>query len=386
MRRRALFVVFLVQGMAMASWITRTPAIRDALSASTGQMGLILFGLSVGSMSGILMSGAAVSRFGTRPVAIAGLSLVVASMLAIGAGVVLTSKMITAVGLALIGFGMGLSEIAVNVDGADVERLSERPLLHTLHGFYSLGTVGGAIFGFGLTALDIPVVWHLMAIAIVVGAMSFAACRYLPAGIGRQDTPDITDRSDTQGWLSLIAERRLLMIALIVLGMALAEGSANDWLPILMVDSYNVSQASGSLMFVVFAAMMTVGRFGGGYFLERYGRARVIRASAISCAIGIGVAMLARDPITGSLAVVLWGLGASLGFPVTLSAAADTGKHPAARVAVVATGGYIAFLAGPPGLGFIGEHYGLRSALAVVLLAVVVAAIVAQATKSDSSR
>ncbi len=153
-----------------------------------------------------------------------------------------------------------------------------------------------------------------------------------------------------------------------------------------MVDSYHVGQASGSLMFVVFAAMMTIGRFGGGYFLERYGRAQVIRASAISCAIGIGVAMLARDPITGSLAVVLWGLGASLGFPVALSAAADTGKHPAARVAVVATGGYIAFLAGPPGLGLIGEHYGLRSALVVVLLAVMVAAILAKATKSNSSR
>ncbi len=212
----------------MASWITRTPAIRDALSASTGQMGLILFGLSVGSMSGILMSGAAVSRFGTRPVAIAGLSLVVASMLAIGAGVILTSKMITAAGLALIGFGMGLSEIAVNVDGADVKRLSDRPLLHTLHGFYSLGTVGGALLGFALTAAGIPVFWHLASIAIAAGVMSFTACRYFPAGVGRQDRVNVTDRSDGPVWLSLMGDRRLLMITLIILGMALAEGSAND--------------------------------------------------------------------------------------------------------------------------------------------------------------
>lgn len=47
----------------MASWATRTPAIRDILSVSIAEMGGVLFGLSIGSMSGILCSAWLVKRF-----------------------------------------------------------------------------------------------------------------------------------------------------------------------------------------------------------------------------------------------------------------------------------------------------------------------------------
>ncbi len=60
--------------------------------------------------------------------------------------------------------------------------------------------------------------------------------------------------------------------------------------------------------------------------------------------------------------MLLWGIGASLGFPLTISAASDTGPDAPKRVSVVAITGYLAFLVGPPLLGFLGEHFGLRSA------------------------
>jgi MFS-type transporter involved in bile tolerance (Atg22 family) len=60
--------VLLYPGLLMASWATRTPAIRDILSVSTAEMGIVLFGLSIGSMSGILCSAWLVKRFGTRTV------------------------------------------------------------------------------------------------------------------------------------------------------------------------------------------------------------------------------------------------------------------------------------------------------------------------------
>ena len=95
LRRMALYVSFLVLGIAMASWITRTPAIRDAIGASTEQMGLVLFGLSLGSMSGILAASPLVSKFGTRPIAICGIGFVMVAMGIIGTGVLL-GKLVTA--------------------------------------------------------------------------------------------------------------------------------------------------------------------------------------------------------------------------------------------------------------------------------------------------
>jgi hypothetical protein len=55
--------VLFIPGLLMASWATRTPAIRDLLTLSTAEMGIVLFGLSIGSMSGILCSAWLVKRF-----------------------------------------------------------------------------------------------------------------------------------------------------------------------------------------------------------------------------------------------------------------------------------------------------------------------------------
>lgn len=47
LRMWALFMFFFIPGLLMASSATRTPAIRDTLSVSTAEMGIVLFGLSI---------------------------------------------------------------------------------------------------------------------------------------------------------------------------------------------------------------------------------------------------------------------------------------------------------------------------------------------------
>jgi len=127
---------------------------------------------------------------------------------------------------------------------------------------------------------------------------------------------------------------------------------------------------------------MAIGRFGGGFFIDRFGRAPVVRASAVSAALGLAVVIFADNALLAGAAVLLWGLGASLGFPLALSAAGDSGPDSAARVSLVAMIGYVAFLVGPPGLGFLGDHFGLRTAMTAVLAFVAVAVFLAPAVNT----
>lgn len=382
-RRRALFLFFFLNGIAMSSWVTRTPDIRDHLGVSTGQMGLVLFGLSVGSMAGILCSGRFVSKFGTRPVTALAALLVIASVVIVGVGSALASAPLVTAGLCVFGTGIGSGEVAINVDGADVERITGTAVLPTLHGCFSLGTVIGGLAGMAATAASFPAHWHLAAVAVVATALFTYAIGAVPARTGIRTAPPASDtaqRSRSQVW----RDRRLLLIGAIVLAMALAEGAANDWLPLLMVDGHGLDAAAGSLVYVGFAAAMTLGRFSGTFFLNRYGRATVVRASAISGAIGLSLVIFSDNAVVAAAAVLFWGLGASLGFPVALSAAGDSGPDQTARVSLVATIGYIAFLVGPPALGFLGDHYGLRSAMVVVLAFVAMAVFVAPAAGASS--
>src|SRR5699024_5322 len=114
-----------------------------------------------------------------------------------------------------------------------------------------------------------------------------------------------------------------------------------------------------SLVFALFAASMTVGRFAGGPIVERAGRSRVLLVSALFAATGLALIAYVDSQVAAVAAVVLWGLGASLGFPLPLSAAGDSG---------------------PPTLGFLGEEIGLRGALVVPLAVAFLAAVLSPAT------
>ncbi|MGG8166817.1 MFS transporter [Klebsiella aerogenes] len=376
LRLWALFMFFFIPGLLMASWATRTPAIRDLLTLSTAEMGMVLFGLSIGSMSGILCSAWLVKRFGTRKVIRTTMLCAVAGMLVLSLALWLASAPLFAFGLAIFGASFGSAEVAINVEGAAVEREMNKTVLPMMHGFYSFGTLVGAGIGMAVTGFGLPAAPHILIAALAAIAPIVIAIRAIPDGTGKNAAESA--HSEAKG-LPVWRDVQLLLIGVIVLAMAFAEGSANDWLPLLMVDGHGFSPTSGSLIYAGFTLGMTLGRFTGGWFIDRYSRVAVVRASAIMGALGIGLIIFVDSSWVAGVSVLLWGLGASLGFPLTISAASDTGPDAPKRVSVVAITGYLAFLVGPPLLGFLGEHFGLRSAMMVVLGLVMVAALVARA-------
>jgi MFS family permease len=378
----ALFALYLVPGLALSSWITRTPAIRDALGATTAGMGLLFFCLAAGSMVGVLAATPLVLRVGTRATITATLALWIGGTLAIAVGTELGLVAPVAAGLVSFGLGLGSAEIAFNIDGAEVERLRGRPVLPYLHGAFSLGTVIGGTGGILATALGVSAVLQLGVAAGVATIVALVAVRLLPHGYGRS-VPVARDGGGPRvRWL----DSRVIRIGAVVLVLALAEGTANDWLPLVMVDGHGLDEATGSIVYTTFAAAMTVGRIGGPRVLAVVPRVTVVAGSATLAGLGILGIVLAPTPALAYAAVVLWGLGAALAFPVCISAAGEGDPATSARrVGAVAATGYIGFLAGPAALGMLGEHVGIRLALLAVLALVGVAAVLSPAVRPVSA-
>ncbi|MCM2972575.1 MFS transporter [Larsenimonas suaedae] len=371
-RITALYALFLLPGTLAATWITRTPDIRDRLNASTDEMGLVLFGLAAGAMVGVLSAGAWVRRFGTRGVLGVNIALMAAGMAVVSLGVSSGQALIATGGLALFGAGMGLAEVAINIEGAAVERLSGRALMQTLHGCFSLGTVLGALVGIAFTAWRVPTEYHLMGLTLATLPGFWWAIRGLPRETGRftpasEETPTTSEDAPKAANASVWRNPRVLMLGTIVLAVALSEGSANDWLPLLLVDVHGVTPALGSLGFMLFALTMTLGRFSGNALMRWLPRHTLFRLCIGLALLGVALITLTEHSGVAIAAVVLWGIGTSVGFPLSMSAAGE-GDNGDAQVAATAIMGYIAFLAGPPLLGFIGEHAGLDRALMVVFV------------------
>jgi fucose permease len=370
---RATYAAFIGAGFAFASWASRIPQVRSRLELDPSALGLVLLALAAGSVIALPLSGPLIARAGSRRT-VTVMSVVLAlSLLVIAVGSVAGVAVLVA-GLFLMGLSNGAWDVAMNVQGAVVERHLGRSIMSRFHAGFSLGTVAGALIGAAMVALDVPVAAHLVAVAVVVGLVVPIAVRgYLPDVDGGAH-----GEAETGGPGALAAwrEPRTLLVGLFVLAFAFAEGSANDWISVALIDDHGTSAEVGTLGFAVFLMAMTAARWAGPPLLDRYGRVPVVRLLAVLSVTGL-LLFVFGNPVVAFVGALLWGAGASLGFPVGMSAGADDPVRAASRVSVIASLGYCAFLGGPPLIGLLGQHVTVLRALLVVAVLLAIATAIA---------
>ncbi|MGB3910558.1 MAG: MFS transporter [Pseudolysinimonas sp.] len=383
-----VFVIFGLNGIAVATWISRLPAIRDILGISVAEVGFLLFGLSAGAVSGLLAAAMVVHRLGARRTMV--LTFVIGSLglglLAVSASL-LVSFPLAIVAMVIFGVAWSICDVAMNVEGTQVEREMGRTLMPWYHASWSLGTVAGAGIGAVVAHLGIGPALHLAGVVIAVLITAALIPRLLPRELEADAAEG--DEGAKGGFRAQVAawrEPRVLLIGVLVLGMAFAEGSANDWLALAMTDDRGFDDAQGALMFGVFAVAMTVGRIAGVPLLDRFGRVSVLRVAVAASAVGLAVVILVPFTPVMVAGIVVWGLGAALGFPVGMSAAGDNPVGAAARVSAVATIAYCAFLVGPPILGLVGEQIGILNSLWIVFALIVIAGFAVPAARKPALR
>ena len=376
--RNALLVVFAVCGISLGGWMARMPAIKQALGVDTAQTGLLISALAIGSVIGLAFAGPLVGRFGSRSVISVTIVGIGAGLLLAGVGATLDPNFwVTYAGFLLFGAALGMCDVAMNVSGALNERALGKTFMPVLHAFFSIGALVGAGVGALTEFLAAPLLVHaavLTAAILLPGALVVRNLQSEDHGAARSTAAKVSPRE-------IWGDPRTYFIGLIVLGMALAEGSATDWLSLAMVDGHGTDNTTGALVFALFMSAMTVGRLVGGGLIDRYGRVPALQVSAALSAIGLAIFIFVPDTLIAIIGVVLWGLGTSLGFPTGMSAAADDPRTASARVSAVALIGYCAYLVGPPALGFLGEQIGILLALTLVLGFIVVSGLASPAAR-----
>ncbi|MCO8270929.1 MFS transporter [Actinoplanes sp. TRM 88003] len=374
--RVAVGFTFATNGLAYAGWLARAPAVRDGLDLSAAGFGLLLLCLSAAAIAAIPLAGPLVQRFGPARAVLLGSSSMVIGLSGLATGTLLGSVPLAGLGLVLVGMGNSTWDVAMNVEGADVERRLGRTIMPRFHAGFSLGTVVGAAFSAVAAAAGLPIWAQLYLTAALAAAVTAPTVRHflpyhpLPAG----QKPAMSVR---RAW----REPRTIMIGLVMLGFGFTEGTANDWLAIGLVDGYGAGDTVGAVAFGVFVTAMTLGRLFGGYAIERWGRVVTLRVTAASAVLGL-VLVVAEIGVPVAVAgALLWGAGASLGFPIGMSSAADDPAKAAIRVSVAGSIGYGAFLAGPPLIGLLAEHLGVLRAMLCVFGALAIGLIASGATR-----
>ncbi len=371
-RVRGVHLVFVLAGFNVSQALARVPSIKAQVDASTGRLGLALLAMGVGSVLAMPWTGGLTQRLGSATVVRAAAPLACAAWAFIGFAQ--TPAQLTGL-LFVAGAGVGVWDVAMNVQGHTQEQRDRQVLMPGLHAGWSIGTVIGALAGAGAAAIGVPLAVQLPVAAALAAGIVLAATRtFVDDRHGTPATPadhhfDPATGSSRPGppARTRITAVELVLGAMVLAG-ALAEGAANEWLALLVVEVRDAPEATGAVAFACFNVAMVVGRLGGGWLITRYGRVRVLQAAGVLGTAGVLLVALVPSVAASLVGGVLWGLGISVVFPTGMSAAGDVPGRGARAIGVVSTIGYTGFILGSPTIGLVADRVGLDQALLLVAL------------------
>ena len=355
--RRAVLAVFALNGFALGGWFVRIPAVQDRLGIGEGLLGVALLGTAVGALISMTVTGALISRLGSRRVVGATALLLPISLIPLALS---PNVVALALALLLVGAANGALDVSMNSHAVAVEDRYGRRIMSSFHAAFSFGALAGSVLGGGVAYLGVAVLPHFLVVFVLATLAAIPAYRALLP----------SDADAAEGGTPAFARptRALFGLGVISFCVLLGEGAMSDWSAVYLDNALETGPGFAAAGYAAFSLTMTLGRLFGDRLTERFGPTRLVRLCGAVAAVGLGVALAVGDPVFALVGFACAGAGFSVVFPLALSAAGqteDVATGPA--LAAVSTAAYTGFLVGPPAIGFVAEVAGLGTALYLVV-------------------
>jgi MFS family permease len=359
--RLATFIIFVVNGAVVGTWIAAIPGVKDDLGASATQMGIVLLCASIGALISQQVTGQLLVRISSR-------RMVTASAAIFPLLTVLPLLAPDPVVLALVMFFFGAFNVAMDVSmnahGVALETSGGRSIFSGLHAGWSLGGLIGAV-GVGVAVgLGIDVALEALVAGIVLWVAALLASRRLGTGSVR-----------TEGASGIhLPSRTVLPIALLIVLIALVEGGLSDWGGIYLQQGIGGPEEVAAFAYAALSLGLLLGRLGGDWVKDRVGSIRLIQAGMLLTGVAIAIFLLLGDPAVALVGMVVAGAGMANAIPQLFGAAGRIPPHGPSLSAAF-TFLTLAFIIGPPTIGVTSDAFGISAALGILVVASVVVAV-----------
>jgi MFS family permease len=365
----AVTVVFVVHGLLFASWTAHIPGVKAHLHLSNSSLGLALLGAPIGSVCAMLLSGSLVARAGSRTVV--RVTLIGYCLAGALVGVAGSLPGLFAA-LAVWGAFQGTLDISMNAQGVAVERANRRPVMSTLHGAWSTGSLTGA----GIGAAGVAAGVSLTAQLLVLGVPCVLVGLWKTSRFVADPVPEGAHRPG-----GARMSRALLILGAIALAGMLCEGAVADWGAVYLRETLRLSPGTAALGYAACAAAMVVVRLSGGHLQERAGPRPLVAGLAAVATLGMGAGLLLGQPVAAIIGFGLLGVGLASIIPVVFSAAGNQpGTAPGTGIATVSAIGWAGFMFGPAVIGFVADRTSQSVALGMIPTLTLLIAAAAWAT------
>ncbi|WP_405602118.1 MULTISPECIES: MFS transporter [unclassified Streptomyces] len=346
--RYAVATVFCVHGAVTGSFATRVPWIQDHAGVSAGQLGIALAFPALGASVAMPLAGWVSHRFGARTalrglLALWTLALILPSLA--------PNLAVLCVALFAYGASAGMSDVAMNALGVEVENRLDRSIMSSLHGMWSVGALIGSAAGTLAAHLGSDARLHHLLAAATLTAVGFIACG------GVLDLHPTEDEEPPPRFA--LPPRSALLIGAVGFCAVFAEGASLDWSAVYLRDVLDTSAGLAAACTTAFTLTMAVARLAGDRIVDRFGAVRTVRVGGVGAALGGLLVVVAPNPAVAMAGFGLMGLGIAVVVPLAFAAAGRSGPNPSQAIAGVATITYTSGLIAPSAIGTVADATSL---------------------------
>jgi fucose permease len=206
---------------------------------------------------------------------------------------------------------------------------------------------------------------HFLAVAVVLVVLALACA---PTLWSQPRSPGVREGADTP---VVVRNRRFGLpvgIAMLAVSGLLIEGLVTDWSALLITRDLGAQASLGAGTLALFSVAMFVSRSAGDAVLNRCTERAVLTTVAVVVGCLVVLGSIVAHPVAMAVSIGLVGLALGPVFPVAVSRASRSAPgRAAAMTAQVSAVGYLAYLGGPPVIGFVAEVIGLPLAFAATV-------------------
>lgn len=382
--RFAVLILFLAQGLCFSSWASRLANIKSEFELQDLLYGIFMVMPPLGKFIAIPLVGILLPRIGSKKTVLISIMGFALSLFLVG---VVTNIYTLGATLLLFGTFWNMTDISLNTQAIEVERIYGKTIIATFHASWSIAACVGAVIGFAMINLGVTPFVHFLIISIIASLMILTNYKYLqdtkntPSSQKETEAKEQSPKSK-KSWLP---ELLLIQLGIVWLLALVVENTMFEWSNVYFES---VIKAPDTLQvgFLVFMIMMFIGRMLTNFVYSIWSKKTVLQVAGSLIFVGFVISsvfihlsdtMLIKVVIN-SVGFMLIGLGISCVVPTLYSIVGEKSKTPVGvALTIMSSISFIGPFISPLLVGAISQKWGLEYAyLAVGLFGAGIVAIV----------